>query len=204
MNVLRDSGMDVSVLLEPKIDLDRLAEVLDGLGHEGRVHTTRTWHKKQQAAIFEAAKGRAIDLDFLVPPSIGELVEVIHEGVNTLPTFSHFQKRFTRLPAEDEQKIGGYNHQPPWMAFSGPGYFVCKSGEGEHEGEVVVDYTHYPKHKPDAWPEIRKNEGVIPGMVFGGMTDYLRRISNNVSIGRAWKHGKALDQYFTLVRKDVS
>lgn len=34
--------MDVTILLEPKINLERLTEVLDGLGHEGRVHTIRT------------------------------------------------------------------------------------------------------------------------------------------------------------------
>src|SRR5690242_7823843 len=48
--------MDVTVLLEPAIDLPRLAEVLDGLGHEGRVHTVRGWGRKTQAALFEAAR----------------------------------------------------------------------------------------------------------------------------------------------------
>ena len=46
--------MDVSVLLEPSIDLKRLAEVLDGLGHEGRVHTTRGWGRKRQAELAES------------------------------------------------------------------------------------------------------------------------------------------------------
>ncbi len=195
--------MDVSVLLEPKIDLERLAEVLDGLGHEGRVHATRSWHGKRQSAIFEACKGRTLDLDFLVPPSIGELIEVIHDGQNTLPMFSHFQKRFVRLPAEEEHKVAGYNHQSTSL-FTGPGYFVCKPGDGEHEGEIAIDYTHYPKNKPDAWPEIRKNEGVLAGSVYGGMVDYLRRISSHVSIGRAWKGGKPMNAWFTLVRDDVS
>ncbi|HEY8073927.1 MAG TPA: hypothetical protein VIF62_07455 [Labilithrix sp.] len=195
--------MDVSVLLEPKIDLERLAEVLDGLGHEGRVHATRTWHKKRQSAIFEACKGRTLDLDFLVPPSIGELVEVIHDGKNTLPMFTHFQKRFVRLPAGEEHKVGGYNEQS-LSVFSGPGFFVCKNGDGEHEGEIAIDYTHVPKHKPDSWPGIRDNEGGLAGVVYGGMVDYLRRVSNNVSIGHAWKNGKPIDAWFTLVRKDVS
>lgn len=195
--------MDLSVLLEPKIDLDRLAEVLDGLGHEGRVHATRSWHKKRQAALFEACKGRALDLDFLVPASVGELAPVIHDGTNTLPAFSHFQKRFVRLPSEDTARVGGYNHQT-LSPLSGPGYFVCKPGEAEHEGEIAIDYTHVPKHKPASWPEVRANDGVLPGLVWGGMVDYLRRVSNNVSIGRAWKHGKPMGAWFTLVRKDVS
>jgi hypothetical protein len=193
--------MDVSVLLEPTIDLERLAEVLDGLGHEGRVHTTRTWGKKYQAQLFEACKGRTLDLDFLVPPSIGPLVEVIHDGKNTLPAFTHFQKRFVKLEGEDF-KVGGYNHQT-LSPVTGPGYFVVRPGEGEHEGELAVDYTKVPKQKPSSWPEIQTNEGGLSSLVYGGMIDYLRKVSTHVSIGRAFK-GKAMDAWFTLVRMDVS
>jgi len=194
--------MDVSVLLEPTIDLTRLAEVLDGLGHEGRVHTIRTWTKKRQAELFEAAKGKMpLDLDFLVPASVGPLVEVIHEGQNTLPMFNHFQKRFAKLEGEDFA-IGGYNHQT-MSPLTGPGYFVVKKGEGEHEGELAIDYTKLPKSKPASWPEIKPNEGGLGALVYGGMVDYLRGISTHVSIGRAYK-GKAMDAWFALVRKDPS
>ena len=41
--------MDLTVLLEPKIDLPRLAEILDGMGHEGRLHTVRGWGLARQA-----------------------------------------------------------------------------------------------------------------------------------------------------------
>ncbi|MCA9591551.1 MAG: hypothetical protein KC657_39920, partial [Myxococcales bacterium] len=78
--------MDVSVFLEPKLDLTRIAELLDGLGHEGRLHTVGAWSKKQQAAIFEAAKGvRPLTLEHLVPAGTEPLVQVIHDGRNTLP-----------------------------------------------------------------------------------------------------------------------
>jgi hypothetical protein len=194
--------MDVSVLLEPTIDLKRLTEVLDELGHEGRVHTMRSWGKKRQAALYEAAKGYLpIDMDFFVPASVGPLVEVIHDLHNTLPMFSEGQKRFARLPEGEECPIGGYNHQT-MSAFTGPGYFVLRPGDGEHEGEIAVDYKKLPKHKPASWPEIRESSG-IGALVYGGMTDYMRALSAHVSIGRAYK-GKAMDAWFTLVRKDVS
>jgi hypothetical protein len=194
--------MDVTVLLEPTIDLERLGEVLDGLGHEGRVHTIRGWSKKRQAELFEVAKGvHPIDLDFLVPASMGPLVEVIHEGKNTLPVFTHFQKRFCKLAGE-EHAVGGYNHQT-LSGITGPGYFVVRKGDGEHEGELAIDYTKVPKTKPAGWPEIRPNEGGLGSLVYGGMIDYLRRISTHVSIGRAYK-GKAMDAWFALVRKDVA
>jgi hypothetical protein len=195
--------MDVGVFLEPAIDLKRLSEILDGLGHEGRLHTVGTWDKKQQAALFEAAKGhQPLGLDFLVPASIGPLVEVIHEGRNTLPMFSHLQKRFAKLDAKlDAFPMGGFNHQT-MSPFTGPGYFVVTQGEGEHEGELVLDYTKVPKSKPAGWPEIRPNQGPIASIVYGGMIDYLRGISAHVSIGRA--HSRVADAWFTLVRKDVS
>jgi hypothetical protein len=194
--------MDVTILLEPKIDLPRLAEVLDGLGHEGRVHATRTWTPKQKKAIFEAVKGfKPLDLDFLVPSSVGTLVEVIHDGHNTLPMFSHFQKRFVRLEEGEELPIAGYNHQS-MEAFTGPGYFGVTKGDGEHEGELVIDYKRIPRQKPPSWPTIRHNDGLIAGIVNGGMVDYLRGISSHVSIGVAFKNGKPRHQWFTLVRRD--
>ena len=194
--------MDVSVLLEPTIDLQRLSEVLDGLGHEGRVHAVRSWTKKRQAALFEAAKGfHPLDLDFLVPASMGVLVEVIHEGQNTLPMFSHFQKRFVKLEGEDFP-VAGYNHQT-LSGLTGPGYFVVTKGDREHEGELAIDYTKVPKRKPAGWPEIQDNGGGVASLVYGKMIDYLRGVSAHVSIGRAYK-GEAMDAWFALVRKDVA
>lgn len=193
--------MDVSVFLEPKIDLERLTHILDGLGHEGRVHTIRTWSKDQQRALFDAAKGyRPLDLDFLVPASVGPMVEVIHDGQNTLPMFTSFQKRFVKLEGE-EFPVAGYNHQS-MQALTGPGYFVVTQGEGEHEGELVFDYTKVPKNKPASWPPIRSNEGGIAGIVNGGMIDYLRGLSTHVSIGVAYKNGKHRNQWFAMVRRD--
>lgn len=196
--------MDVSVLLEPKIDLQRLAEVLDGLGHEGRVHAAHGWSGKRMAAIFEAAKGfLPIDLDFVVPASVGPLVEVIHDGHNDLAMFSSFQKRFVKLEDEDA-KVAGYNHNVGIPALPGPGYFVVRQGEGAHEGELAIDYRSVPKHKPASWPAIAKNEGLLAGTVYGGMIDYLRRISTHVSIGIATRDEKPRGHWFALVRRDVS
>ncbi len=193
--------MDVSVLLEPTIDRTRLAEVLDGLGHEGRVHAARTWSGARMAALYDAAKGfLPIDLDFLVPASVGPLVEVVHEGHNSLPMFSSFQKRFVKLEGEDG--LAGYNHNTGLAALPGPGYFLVKPGEGEHEGELAIDYRSVPKTKPPSWPAIEDNRGLLGGIVYGGMVDYLRRLSSHVSVGIATRDEKPRGQFFTLVRRD--
>lgn len=195
--------MDVSVLLEPKIDMPRLAEVLDGLGHEGRVHAITTWGPKRQAELFEAAKGNKLDLDFVVPSSVGNLVEVVHTGFNSLPAFSHFKKHFVRL---SDGTVAGYNEQVAIASFfTGPGYFVVRVGEGEHEGELGIDYTKLPSDKPPSWPSIKGHTFPIGTVTFGGqMVDWLRRISTHVSIGRAFKYGRWVPAYFALVRKDPS
>jgi hypothetical protein len=192
--------MDVTVLLEPKIDLPRLAAVLDGLGHEGRYHAVRTWTKDQKKAIFEAAKGfRPIDIDFIVPTST-PLEPVIHDGHNTLPLFTHFQKRFARIDGTS-YPAAGYNHQS-MMRFNGPGYFVVTKGEGDREGELVVDYGKIPSTKPASWPPLSGNDHGLAAIVNGGMVDYLRGISTHVSIGVAFKNGKPRNQWFALVRRD--
>jgi hypothetical protein len=194
--------VDVTVLLEPKVDIERLAEVLDGLGHEGRVHTMRTWDKKRMAAIFEACAGRSITIDQVVPSGVGANVEVIHDLRNTLPLFTNAQKRFAKVEGEDVP-VGGYNHQFGVARASEPGYFVVSEGSGEHANELVIDYTKVPKSKPASWPEIEANDqGFLNKIVWGGMVDYLRRVSTHVSIGAATKDGKPIGQYFALVRRD--
>ena len=200
-------GMDLTVLLEPKLDLARLSEVLDGMGHEGRVHTIRGWDGVKQAKIWEGAAGfKPIALEHFVPSSVGPLVEVIHELTNTVPIFTHSQKRFCRAAkvGEDEAKdvpafLAGYNHQS-MAAFTGPGYFVAV--KSDVEGEVLFDYTRLPTSKPDSWPQIRPNKGLLAGAVYGGMIDIMRAVSSHVCIGRAKRGGKLANMYFTLCRKD--
>jgi hypothetical protein len=194
--------MDLTTFLEPKIDLPRIAELLDGLGHEGRVHTIHTWGRRQQSALFEAAKGfRPIDLSHLVPS--GVLVPFEHQGFNTVGAFSDFSKVFANVGTDAEPVIVGYN-EGMWRAFSGPGYFSAANGEGEHQGEIVLDYRRIPTRKVDAWPPIRPNDGLIGSIAFGGMVDYLRGISTHVSIGTATKDGKSRNMWFALVRRDPS
>ena len=202
--------MDLTVLLEPKLDLERLSQVLDGFGHEGRLHCVRGWDKKQMKMLYAAAKGfRKLELSHFVPDSVGPLTEVIHHGKNSLPAFSHFQKRFAKPSpgSEAEGKLWGYNHQvAEWLApVIGPGYFVTRLadpsvGEGV---DIDIDYKILPTEKCAGWPEIESNDG-RGKLVYGGMVDHMRGISNHVSIGRAEKGGKLMDAWFVLVREDAN
>jgi hypothetical protein len=40
--------------------------------------------------------------------------------------------------------------------------------------------------------------------VYAGMKDYMRRVSEHVSIGRAYKHEKPMNAWFVLVREEPS
>ncbi len=189
------------------IDIHRLAEVLNGMGHAGRLETIRRWGKRTQSRLFEAVKGnQPLTLDDFVAPSLEPLVEVIHHGKNTLPAFTHFQKRFCKPKTKDDAKVTelyGYNHQD-LQPITGPGYFVTHMPEGREgsEGEVDIDYRRIPPTKPATWPEIQPNEARFGRFVYSGMVDVMRGVSNHVSIGRAMKGGKYMDAWFVLCRED--
>jgi len=196
-----EHGMELRNLIEPNLDLERLAKYLDELGHPGRVWATRQWDRKLQAHLYEAAKGfHPLTLEHFVPASVGPLVEVIHDGKNTLPLHTLFQKRFCR-PTDPtvEGKLWGYNEQS-LGGVTGPGFFVTHAAEAE--GEIDIDYTMLPTEKPDSWPAIIPNSARLGRFVYYNMVDVMRGISNHVSIGRAKRGGKWMDAWFVLVRED--
>lgn len=197
--------MNLDVLFEGEVDIHRLAEVLDGLGHPGRLDTIRGWGLQHQAKLYEAAKGlKPLALSSFVPDGVEPLTEVVHWGKNSLPAFTHFQKRFCR-PKDDETKLYGYNENGEKWAV-GPGYFVLHAPESTRpeaeEGELDIDYTKTPDSKPEGWPPIKRNEGGLGRIVYGGMVDVMRGVSNHVSIGRAFRDGKFTENYFVLCRED--
>lgn len=190
--------MDVGVFLEPEPKLDDLARMLDELGHEGRLHTVRGWDKATQAKLFEAVKGkRPLTLDHFVPSGVADGTPVRHHGKNSLPLFSHFEKRFCK--SQEDDAIVGYNHQDMQWA-TGPGYFTVRQSDAE--GEVAIDYRNLPKGKAEGWPEIIPNERRLGSVVYAGMIDHMRGLSEHVAIGRAEKGGKMMDAWFVLVRED--
>jgi hypothetical protein len=202
-----DEGVDVSVLIEPKLDLPRLAEVLDGFGHEGRLRAVMHWNRAMLAALYEALAGfRPIAAADFVPAGTPPRTPIIHHGKNSLPLFSHFQKRFCRGDGAEEDVLWGYNEQT-WGSFTGPGYFTARAEGGP--GEVVIDYRKLPPGKPDAWPPIEPNESRLGRFVYAGMVDRLRGLSTHVTLGRAFRarSGEAaaatpMDAWFALCRED--
>jgi hypothetical protein len=185
------------------VDLPGLALHLDGLTDAARAAATVAMTPRQQARLYEAAQGfHALTLEHFVPAGVAPLTQVIHTGKNSIPLVSRFEKRFC-LPAPGSDRLWGYNENPlPIRAATGPGYFVCLAIDA---GQVLIDYgqvpTDKPPGRPDGWPAVRPNSAGLSRFIYHRTKDTMRGVSNHLSIGRAARDGKAMDNWFVLCRR---
>jgi hypothetical protein len=190
-------------IAEPTIDCRAIAALLDGLDHPTRVEVTRSLDRGEQRRLYGAVDGfLPLHLCDLVPPHVADFTPVRHHGKNTLPAFTHFEKRFCRPHGADPAKpdaLYGFNFQS-LSPLTGPGYFVAVAAEGRPE--VLVDYNRLPDGHPEGWPEIRSNERGLSRFVYGFMIDTLRRVSEHVTIGSAARRGRDIGSWFILTRED--
>ncbi len=182
-------------------DIDEIAAWLDSLDHATRVRESQSLGPKTQRRLWELARGRGVTLDQIVPRDRAPLETVRHHGRNTLPAFRLFEKRFCR-PARghDQSVLWGYNEGSS-RPLVGPGYFVCRETGGDSRGDVVVDYYQVPGDRPAAWPAVVDNETGLQRFVFAYMHDFLRRVSEHVTIGRAYRLDRETPNCFTLCRE---
>jgi len=181
-----------------------IARFLDALGHEDRVLAVRGIGRREQARLYAAVDGfRPVVLADLVLPATAAMATVRHFGKNTLPAFTHFEKRFCRPEGADPARpseLYGFNFQT-MSPVTGPGYFVAQPSPERPDAEVEVDYRRVPPIHPEGWPEIRSNERGLSRFVYGFMIDTLRRVSEHVTIGSAARKGKDMGSWFLLCRE---
>ena len=179
------------------VDLPGLTAYLDGLDSAMRIAETRDLSADEQARLFEAAQGlRPVTLEDFVAKDAPPLRPVVHYGRNSLPVFRTFEKRFCRPDAAGDE-LWGYNEQT-WKTFTGPGYFVAKPAG---DREVVIDYCEVPPRKPAEWPEILPNSARLSRFIYYRTRDFMRGVSKHVTIGRATREGKPMDNWFVLCRE---
>lgn len=180
-----------------------LGTLFDDATHDERVAAARALGRVEQRALYRAVDGhRPMRLVDLVPPSTPDGRSVRHHGKNSLPAFTHFEKRFCRPAGEDPTKpasLHGYNHQT-LSPLTGPGYFVARPSPDR--AEVWIDYREIPDVRPEGWPALRPNQRGLARLVYGDMVDTLRRVSEHVSIGSAARGGRPIGSWFVLVRED--
>jgi len=192
----------------PKLSIGVIAAYLDGLGHDARVAELARTTRDEQRRLYEKAGASApLTLDHFLPPNVGPLEPVVHHGRNTLPVprkHRFFSKTMSR-PEDGTPRAFGYNDSPSkdWI---GPGYFVLEATAGNPEWEArgawVVNYLTFPDGPvPEDWPRVRPNTEGLQRFVYHGTLDFMRRVSEHVSIGAAYRGDKPLDHYFTLCRE---
>ncbi len=177
---------------EPDEARRKLRVALDSRNGTDRFDLARTARGPHLAALFDACTEPARLTDF-VPNDLPPQSEVIFDGINSLPLFRRFQKRFTR----NEEGVFGYNHTPFNWATT-PGYFVVI----ESAPALHFDYTHLPNGAlPEGWPRPIPNERRLGRYVYAGLVDEVRRVSKDVVIGAVYRNGQPIGTYFLLVRR---
>ena len=191
----------LSELILSGAPLDSLETHLNALSDEARVEQCVALSAKAQKQLWGRAEGSVATLEQIVPPSCADGEEVRHIGRNSLPAFTRFEKRFCR-PKGREGELWGYN-EGSTRPLVGPGYFVCHQADEGAVGAVVVNYERLPTEGelPEAWPTLKPNEAGLSRFVYAHMHDYLRRVSEHVTIGIAYRHGKESPNYFVLCRE---
>ncbi len=185
------------VLADPSVKLTEVTKHLEGLAHSERILETMALDRKSQERLWKIAEGsKPLSIEYLVPSGAEPLLPFPFEGKNSLPAFTRFQKVFYRT---SEGTIGGYNNQA-LAPITGPGYYVTHSWDAR-PGELAVDYLQVPSSKPMSWPPIKPNDVGLSQYIYGGMVDFLRWVSDDVVIGRAFKKGTdPMPNWFVLCR----
>jgi hypothetical protein len=197
---------------DDRADIARIGAYLDGLDGETRRRELTHLDRARQRTLYEkAAHAAPIDLAHFVGDAAPR-AEVIHDGVNTLPlpvSWRRFQKRFCRPDAGGaggpDGRLFGYNEGPSrrWL---GPGFFVAvptaERPQWSARGAIVVDYYQVPDGAvADGWPRVVANDWRLQRFVYDQTRDFMRRVSQHVSIGAAFKRERPLDHYFVLCRR---
>ncbi len=197
----------LSERLQGDATLQDLAIFLDALPADERLTQCRALGRTAQRKLYQMASC-VIGVDDLAPASVAPQTEVIQSGQNTLPLpspWKRFEKRMCR-PADGTPRLFGYN-EGSTRPLIGPGYFVAYSTAGTNpqwteRGGVVVDYFQIPDGAVAAsWPTVVPNSRGLQMFVYQGTRDFMRKVSEFVTIGAAYKGEKALDHYFVLVRQ---
>jgi hypothetical protein len=193
---------------DERADIAAIAGYLDGLGGDERWREVSGLGRSAQRMLYEkAAHAEPIDLAHFVGAA-GAREEVVHDGVNTLPLprpLRRFQKRFCRPEGDAERRLFGYNEGPTRRVI-GPGFFVAvptaPRPAWSARGAIVVDYFQVPDGPvADSWPRVVDNSWRLQRFVYFETRDFMRRVSQHVSIGAAFKRERPLDHYFVLARR---
>ncbi len=180
---------------DPSSRAERIAAHLDQLDREARVSFVQAISRSELPKLFDVCSNQPVAPTHFVGANRAPLDDVLHAGINSLPLFRAFEKRFCRLR---DGTLCGYNPGPFNFAVT-PGYFVV---EPDTPDGLVFDYTRKPDDIAPGWPPPLSNEARLGRFVYGGLRDVMRRVSGHVSVGEVYRRGKADGVWFALCRMD--
>ncbi len=181
------------LLATKDLDLTTLSAALDRLGETQRLSECLKLKRTDLARLFDISKEAELSDLCVAGPT-----ETVCEGLNSLPAFRRFAKVFCQpRNGASADELWGYNRNSQVVEKAvGPGYFIAT----KTANDVVIDYTKLPPGKMPGWPPIIRNDRRLSRFVYSGTKDVVRKVSTHVTIGRAFKKGKALDAWFVLCR----
>jgi hypothetical protein len=184
---------DPAIPLPASTDIQTLAAALDVASERARLAWLNGLPAKQLGTLYDMCEGRTAQVNEMHGDE-GQVV--IHQGMNSLALFRSFQKRMVL----HEGQVKGHNHQP-WAWLVGDGTFIVTPSP-EVEGELYFDYTRLPDSGFGGFPPVKDNSAGLSRFVYGEMIDVVRRVSEHVVIGKAYKRGAFAGQHFALCRRE--
>lgn len=198
-----------TLLFQSSTEIGEVAGLLDAAPPAERIEALFALDRAGQRALFRKAESAVpLSLEDFVPADRAPRDPVRHRGRNTLPFPARhklFKKCFCR-PDDGTARLFGYNDAPS-RGTIGPGYFVASptapNAEWQTRGAIVVDYFQVPDGKvADGWPAVVPNSKGLQRFIYHRTRDFMRRVSEHVTVGAAFRGERALDHYFVLVRED--
>ncbi len=183
-----------SIPLPEASDILTLSTALDGASEQQRLAWLRGLPARQIPILYDLAAGQPLGVEAM---HRGEGEVVIHEGMNSMLLFRAFQKRMVLQDGE----VSGYNERF-WKWLVGAGSFSLRPSP-EVEGELHVDYVTLPRQGHPEFPPVKDNAAGLSVLAYGNMIDVLRRVSEHVTVGKAYLKGKPRGQFFVLCRREA-
>lgn len=185
--------------------VDTFRAALQGRSLAEKDVLVRNLSAKTIRCLYERASGEAIEPSFYLDGAhraAGAVQAFV--GKNSLPIASTFEKHF--FSPAGSNAVYGYNEAAINHFLCSPGFFQIQPNDADRS-RVVFDYAkdletllkgvdlrNLRGAKVEA---VKNNDG---NLIFGGLTDVMKKIDADVAVGVAVKKGKA-QSYFIIARK---